>query len=131
MQQVGESIFWSWRNLRQEAGLESVLSAAFSLKHAANVKKSFPIQEEVLDKAKELALSPEAAKKYVQITSSGRFTLCVKGKLIKPSDFKQPKADSWVQIAQTEKGKSEVSCVIDQDDQGFLKATPMIHTDVR
>ena len=43
--------------------------------------------------------------------------------------FAQPKADSLVQIAATEHGKSEVFCVIDQDDQGQLKATPMIHAD--
>ena len=49
--------------------------------------------------------------------------------LFKPPDFKPPSADSLVQIAQTEKGSSEVSCVIDQDNQGFLKAPPMIHTD--
>ena len=36
-------------NLTQEAGLETILSAAFSLKHAVN------IQEEALEKAKELA----------------------------------------------------------------------------
>ena len=75
-----------------------------------------------MDKAKELALSPAAAMKCVQSTPSGRFTLYVKGKFIKPPDFTQAKADSLVQIAQTEKGSSEVSCVIDQDNQGFLKA---------
>ena len=32
-----------------------------------------------------------------------------------------------MQIAQTERGSSEVSSVIDQDNQGFLKATPTIH----
>ena len=65
--------------------------------------------------------------KRVRNAPSGRFTLCVKGKLIKPPDFKQPNADSLVQMARTERCNSEVSCVIDQDKQGFLKATPMIH----
>ena len=109
-------------NLTQEAGLETVLSAAFSLKHTASMKKSFPTQEEALNKAKELALNPVAALKCVQAPY-------VKGKFIKPPDFMQPKADVLVQTAQTEKGRSEVSCVVDQDNQGFLKATPMIHTD--
>ena len=34
-----------------------------------------------------------------------------------------------VQVAQTERSTSEVSCVIDQDDQGVLKATPKVHAD--
>ena len=38
-------------NLTQEAGLETVLSAAFSLKYAANMKKSFSTQKEALDNA--------------------------------------------------------------------------------
>ena len=82
-----------------------------------------------MDKAKELGLSPQAAMKCVQTTPNGRFTLHVKGKLVKPCGFQQPKADSLVQIAQTEKGRSEVSCVIDYDNQGFLRATPVVHTD--
>ena len=44
-------------NMTQEAGLESVLSAAIALKHAANMKKSFPSREEATDNAKEFALS--------------------------------------------------------------------------
>ena len=89
----------------------------------------FPTKRETLEKANELVPGPAAAMKCVRNTPSGRFTLCVKGKLIKPPDFKQPNADSLVLIAKTEQGNSEVSCMIDQDKQGFLKATPMIHTD--
>ena len=62
-------------------------------------------------------------------TPSGRFTLYVKGKLAKAPDFKHPDVSSLVKIAQIEKGKSEASCVIREDDHGLLKATPMIHTD--
>ena len=51
-------------NMAQEAGLESVLSAAFSLKHVIDMKKSFVTEEEAMDKAKELGLTPEAAKKH-------------------------------------------------------------------
>ena len=46
-----------------------------------------------------------------------------------PPDFKQPNADSLVQVTQTERGTSEVSYVIDQDEVGFLKDTPVGHTD--
>ena len=69
-------------NLTQEAGLETVPSAAFSLKHAANMKKSFSTKKEALDKANELVPGPAAAMKCVKNTPSGRLTLCVKGKLI-------------------------------------------------
>ena len=47
-------------NMTQEAGLEPALSAAFSLKHVTDRKKSIITQEETMDKAKELGLSPEA-----------------------------------------------------------------------
>ena len=80
------------------------------------MKKSFSTQEETLDKTKEFALSLEAAAKCVQNTPSRRYTLRVKGELIKPSHYKQPNADSLVQLAQTEKGKTEISCVIDQNN---------------
>ena len=41
------------------------------------------------------------------------------GKLIKPSDFKQPSAESLVQVVKAEHGNSEISCVIDQDPKGI------------
>ena len=41
-------------NRTQKAGLETILSAAFSLQHAANVKKSYPNTEEALDRATQL-----------------------------------------------------------------------------
>ena len=116
-------------NLTQEAGLESVLSAAFSLKHATDMKKSFSTQVEAMDKAKELGLSPEAAMKCIKQTPSGRFTLYVTGKVVKSPDFKYPDVSSLVKIAQIEEGKSEVSCVTAEHDHGLLKAMPMIHTD--
>ena len=99
-------------NLKQEAGLETVLSAAFFLKHAAILRKSFSTQKEALDKAHELAPGPVAAMKCVRNTPSGRFTLCVKGKLIKPPDFKQPNADSLVQIAQMRRGVPKVHVLL-------------------
>ena len=58
-------------NLTQEAGLETVSSAAFSLKHAANMKKSFSTKQQALDKAKALVPGPAAAMKCVRSTPSG------------------------------------------------------------
>ena len=89
------SVLYLVCNLTEEAGLESALSAAFSLKHVTNMKKSFPTQEEALDKVKEPGLSPEAAMKCIQNTPSGRFILYVKSKFVKPPDFKHPNVDCF------------------------------------
>ena len=40
--------------MTQEAGLESVLSAASSLKHVTDMEKNFITEEETMDKATEL-----------------------------------------------------------------------------
>ena len=85
------------------------------------MEKNFITEEETMNKAKELGLSPEAAE-CIQQTPSGKFTSYMKGKFVKPPEFKHPDVHSLVQIAATENGKSEVSCVIDQDGQGHLKA---------
>ena len=61
-------------NLTQEAGLETVLSAAFSLKHAANMSQTCAA-EEAMDTAIWMSLSPEAAQKCIKATPSGRFAL--------------------------------------------------------
>ena len=103
-------------NLTQEAGSESVLSAAFSLKHAANMKKGFSSHEEAMQQAKELVTDTDIAKSCIKKTMNGRYTLTVKGKLIKPHSFVQPNADSLIKIAQTEQGRSEVSCVLEDLD---------------
>ena len=113
----------------EEAGLESVLSAAFSLKNVTDMKKSFITEEEAMDKAKELGLSPETAKKCIQQTPSGRFALYMKGKFVKPLELEYPDVRSLVPLVQTEGGRSEVSCALDYADPGFLKATPMGHID--
>ena len=57
-------------NVAQEAGWQSVLSTDFSLKHVTDMKKSFVHRDEAMDKAKELGLTPEAAKKCIQQTTS-------------------------------------------------------------
>ena len=46
----------------KEAGLESVLFAAFSLKYEIDVKRSFSILAEAMDKAKSMRLSPDECK---------------------------------------------------------------------
>ena len=49
--------------MAKEAGLESVMSAAFSLKHETDMKRSFSTLAEAMDKAKSMRLSPEEGKK--------------------------------------------------------------------
>ena len=112
-------------SLTQEAGLEIVLSAAFSLKHAANMKKSYSREKEAVERAVQLVPKGVSPVRCVRETSGGKYTLCINDKIIKPPDFKQPIADFLVQVAQTEQGNSEVSCVIEQDKRRFLEATPM------
>ena len=107
--------------------LRDCLFSCILLEARSKHEEEFSTQMEALDKANELVPYHAAAMKCVRNTL-WQVTLCVKGELIKPPDYKVPNADSLVQFARTEKGKSEVSCVIDQH-QGFLKATPMIHTD--
>ena len=58
-------------HMANEAGLETVLSAAYSLKHASDMEKSFPTQDEAFDKAKQMGLSPEqAARLFLQTYAS-------------------------------------------------------------
>ena len=92
------------------------------------MKKNYSSRKEALDRAYQLAPTGTPAARCVRETSSGKFTLCVNGKIIKPPDFKQPNADSLAQAVTVERGTSEVPCVIDQDAMGFLKACPMGHT---
>ena len=53
----------------------------------------------------------------------------MKGKFVKPPDFQFPDFRSLVQLAQTEGGKSEVSCALDYENPVLVKAVPMVHTD--
>ena len=86
-------------NLVQEASLDMVLSAAFSLKHATNARKTFANQQEAQECASQLLPKKELLRR---ITPSGRFTIHIGGKLIKPSDFKQPNAEALVQVIRAE-----------------------------
>ena len=79
------------------------------------MKRNYSTRKEALDKAHKLVPGLVAAINCMKETPSGRFNLCVNGKIIKPPDFKHPNADSLAQAAQAERGNSEVPCVIARD----------------
>ena len=116
-------------SMANEAGLESVLSAAYSLKHATDMEKSFPTQEEAFDRAKQMGLTPEQAARQITSTPRGQFALYdqKKGEIVSdrwgPTDFR-----SLIKIAQTEQGRSEVSFVF-EDRTNLLMAKPMIFSE--
>ena len=58
-----------------EAELAPVLSAACSLKHATDIKKTFLTQDEAFDKAKQIGLTPDRAAREVTLTPNGRYAL--------------------------------------------------------
>ena len=58
--------------MTNEAGLETVLSAAFSLKHETDMMKTFSSREKAFDKAKEMGLTREKADKWIRETPHGR-----------------------------------------------------------
>ena len=55
--------------MANEAGLGTVLSAAYSLKHETDMKKTFSASEEAFDKAKSMGLTPDQAAKHIRNTS--------------------------------------------------------------
>ena len=71
--------------MANEAGLETVLSAAYSLKQATDMEKSFPTQEEAFDRAKHMGLTPEQAARQITRTPKGQFALYdeKKGEVVK------------------------------------------------
>ena len=113
-----------------EAGLESVLSAAYSLKHETDMKKSFPSQEEAFDKAKQMGLTPDQAARQITTTPNGQFALydAKRGEVVKSDRWRPPDFRSLIKVAQTEQGKSEVSCVL-EEVQRVIMAKPMIFSD--
>ena len=76
--------------MTNEAGLESVLSAAFSLKHETDMKKSFSSLVEAQDEAKQMLLTPEQASKCIRETPRGRFALydTARGDPLRPDDIR-------------------------------------------
>ena len=117
-------------HMANETGLETVLSAAYSLKHETDMKKSFPSQEEAFDKVKQLGLTPEQAARQVTATPKGQFALydAQKGEVVKSDRWRPPDFRSLIQVAQTEQGKSEVSCVL-EEAKGVTMARPMIFSE--
>ena len=61
--------------MANEAELAPVLSAACSLKHATDMKKTFMTQDEAFDRAKQMGLTPDQAAREVTLTPKGRFAL--------------------------------------------------------
>ena len=82
-----------------EAGLETVLSAAFSLKHETDMMKTFSSSEEAFDKAKEMGLTREQAAKCIHETPRRRFAFYdqTRGEPVKPDDWKPPDFRSLIQ----------------------------------
>ena len=79
-------------NMANEAGLKTVLSAAYSLKHETDMKKSFPSQEEAMDAAKKLGLTPEQAAKHITPTPRGQLALydAKRGEVVKSDRWRPP-----------------------------------------
>ena len=117
-------------HMANEAGLETVLSAAYSLKHASDMEKSFPTQDEALDKAKEMGLSPDQAARQITSTPTGNFALydVKRGEVVRSDRWRPPDFRSLVKIAQTEQGRSEVSCLF-EGHENLLMAKPMIFSE--
>ena len=116
--------------MANEAGLETVLSAAYSLKHETDMKKSFPSREEAFDKAKQMGLTPDQAARQITTTPRGQFALydAKRGEVVKSDRWRPPDFRSLIKVAQTEQGRSEVSCVL-ENVQGVVMAKPMIFSD--
>ena len=116
--------------MANEAGLETVLSAAYSLKHATDMEKSFPTQEEAFDRAKHMGLTPEQAARQITLTPKGQFALYDerKGDIVKSDRWRPPDFRSLIKVAQTEQGRSEVSCVL-EEFKSVMMARPMIFSE--
>ena len=65
------------QRLVQEAGLETVLSAASSLKHAASMRKTYTTRQQAQERTSQLLPKGSSVEECVRETPGGRFTLCV------------------------------------------------------
>ena len=83
------------------------------------MKKTLSSLAEAQDKAKQMRLTREQAARCIRLTPRGRFALydTARGEPVRPDDFRGPDLRPLVQVqvAQTDQGKSEVSCVIEYD----------------
>ena len=64
--------------MNNEAGMETVLSAAYSLKLQTDMKKTSSTLQEAQDKAKEMKMTPEKAAKCIRATPNGRFAIMMR-----------------------------------------------------
>ena len=117
-------------NMANEADLAPVLSAACSLKHATDMKKTFLTQDEAFDRAKQMGLTPDQAAREITPTPHGRYALYdgKRGEVAKSDTWKPPDFRSLIHAAGTEAGRSELSCVLD-DTKAVVMARPMILSD--
>ena len=116
--------------MANELDVGPVLSAAYSLKHATDMEKSFLTQDEAFDRAKQMGLTPEQAARDITRTPRGRYALYdgAKGEILKSDIWKPPDFRSLIKAAGTEAGRSEISCVLD-DKTEVVMARPMILSD--
>ena len=116
--------------MANEAELAPVLSAACSLKHATDMKKTFPTQDEAFDRAKQMGLTPDQAAREITPTPHGRYALydTKRDEIAKPDAWKPPDFRSLIHSASTEAGRSEFSCVLD-DTKTVVMARPMSLSD--
>ena len=117
--------------MTNEAGLETVLSAAFSLKHETDMKKTFSSLQEAQDKAKEMGLTREQAAKWIRETPHGRFAFYdeARGEPVKPDDWKAPDFRSLIQVHRLNRADQKCQCVVVHDHPDLTMARPMILTD--
>ena len=66
-------------NLTQEVSLETVFSATFSWKHAANMQKTSTSRQQAQERASQLLPKGPSVDERVRETPSGRFSLRVNG----------------------------------------------------
>ena len=80
------------RCMTNEAGLSSVLSAAFSLKHATDMKKSISSLVEAQEKAKNTRLTREQIAKCIRETPHEHFAVYDAASgltYVRPDDFQR------------------------------------------
>ena len=86
--------------------------------------------KDAFDRAKQMGLSPEQAARQITPTPAGQFALydAKKGEIVKSDRWRPPDFRSLIKIAQTEQGRSEVSCVF-EEHQSVMMAKPAIFSE--
>ena len=77
-----------------------------------------------------MGLTPDQAARQITTTPRGQFALydAKRGEVVKSDRWRPPDFRSLIKVAQTEHGRSEVSCVL-ENVQGVVMAKPMIFSD--